>query len=193
VGDFVELIIFLAVVLVAMLAGGKKRGTQQQQRRPPVRRPTARPVQRPDRARPVGEWREPGERPAPLTPVPTETAGEPTRQSVAREILELLGAQLEEQQAPPEPPTAPPREAVALDDYRRDAVSLERASREQRALDSVELSREREHEEFHDSYVDAPRELQPRRSRSRYHRITPRTAREAVIWKTILSPPKALE
>ncbi len=190
-GDFVELIIFLAVVLVAMLAGGKKRGAQQQQRRPPVRRPPARPVQRPDRAAPDGTWREPAERPAPMTRVPTDSAGEPTRQSIAKEILELLGAQLEEQQTPAEPPSTPPREAVALDDYRRDAVSLERAPREPQALDSVELSRQREHEEFHDRYVDVPADVRTRR-RSRY-RLTPRTAREAVIWKTILSPPKAFE
>jgi hypothetical protein len=125
--------------------------------------------------------------------VPTESAGEPTRQSVAREILELLGAQLEEQQTPPTPPATPPREPVALDDYRREAVSLERPSREPRALDSVALSRQREHEEFHDQYVDKQQEAQTRRPRSRYHRLTPRTAREAVIWKTIFSPPKALE
>ena len=192
-GDFVELIIFLAVVLVAMLAGGKKRGQQQQQRRTPSGRPAARPVRRPTPTVPDRERREPEERSAPLTPVPTESAGEPTRQSVAREILELLGAELEEQRAPPAPPTPPPRDAVALDDYRRDAVSLERPPREPQALDSVELSRQREHDEFHDRYVDVQAEPQPRRPRSRYHRLTPRTAREAVIWKTIISPPKALE
>lgn len=192
-GDFVELIIFLAVVLVAMLAGGKKRGTQQQQRRRPAPRPTARPVQRRTPAAPDGEWREPAERPAPLTPVPTESAGEPTRRSITTEILELLGAQLDEQRSPPLPPPAPAREAVALDEYRRDAVSLERPSREPRALDSVELSRQREHDEFHDRYIDAQGKPQPRRARSRYHRLTPRTAREAVIWKTIFSPPKAFE
>jgi hypothetical protein len=187
VGDFVELIIFLAVVLVAMLAGGKKRGTQQQQRRPPARRPTARPVQRPAPTAPDREGRKP------LTPVPTESAGEPTRRSITTEILELLGAQLDEQRSPPLPPPAPAREAVALDEYRRDAVSLERPSREPRALDSVELSRQREHDEFHDRYIDAQGKPQPRRARSRYHRLTPRTAREAVIWKTIFSPPKAFE
>lgn len=193
-GDFVELIVFLAVVLVAMLAGGKKRGKQQQQRRPLSGRPPARPVRRATPAVPDREWREPEERSAPPTPVvPTESAGEPTRQSVAREILELLGAQLEEQPAPPAPPTPPPRDAVALDDYRREAVSLERPPREPQALDSVELSRQREHDEFHDRYVDVQAEPQPRRPRSRYHRLTPRTAREAVIWKTIISPPKALE
>jgi hypothetical protein len=186
VGDFVELIIFLAVVLVAMLAGGKKRGTQAQQRRPPVRRPTARPVRRPAPEATDHEWRKP------LTPVPTESAGEPSRQSITREILELLGAQLEEQRTPPSPPPEP-REATALDDYRREAVSLERAPQEPRALDSVELSRQREHEEFHDRYIEAAAEPQQRRPRSRYHRLTPRTAREAVIWKTIFSPPKAFE
>ncbi len=154
-GDFVELIVFLAVVLVAMLAGGKKRGKQQQQRRPLSGRPPARPVRRATPAVPDREWREPEDRSAPPTPVvPTESAGEPTRQSVAREILELLGAQLEEQPAPPAPPTPPPRDAVALDDYRREAVSLERPPREPQALDAVELSRQREHDEFHDRYVD---------------------------------------
>ena len=192
-GDFVELIIFLAVVLVSLLVGGKKRSQQQQQRRTPSGRPAARPVRRPTPAVPDRERREPEERSAPLTPVPTASAGEPTRQSVAREILDLLGAELEEQRAPPAPPTPPPRDAVALDDYRRDAVSLERPPREPQALDSVELSRQREHDEFHDRYVDVQAEPQPRRPRSRYHRLTPRTAREAVIWKTIISPPKALE
>ncbi len=171
-GDYAELIIFLAVVVISLLAGGKKR---RQQQRPGARRPEPRPVRRP----------------TDLAPTPQGIAGTPTRDSLTREILQILGAEVEEESAPP-PATAAPREPVALDEYRRDAVSLERSPEEPRALDSVNLSRKREHEEFHDRYVDVSAKRQPRRS-SRYHRVTPRTAREAVIWKTIFSPPKALE
>ena len=99
---------------------------------------------------------------------------------------------MQEERAPPEPPTAPPPQPAALDAYRREAVSLERAPRKARALDSVDVSRKREHDEFHDLYVDAEPKQQPRK-KSRYHRVTPRTAREAVVWKTIFSPPKGLE
>lgn len=175
-GDFAELIVFLAVVLISLLVGGKKRSKQQQ--RPAARRPQARPVRRPQT----------------LSPTPQGTAGAPTRESLAREILQLLGAEVPQESAPPEEePPAPQRSYVALDDYRREAISLERAPEEARSLDSVELSRQREHDEFHDRYVDSGAQPQPRRAASRYHRITPRTAREAVIWKTIFSPPKALE
>ena len=175
-GDFAELIIFLAVVVISLLAGGKKRGKQQQQQRPAVRRPQAMPVRRPPTS----------------TPTPQGSAGMPTRDSLTREILQLLGAELPEEPAPPPPPAPQPREIVALDDYRRDAVSLERAPTEARALDAVELSRRQEHHEFHERYVDAEARAPARRA-SQYRRITPRTAREAVIWKTIFSPPKALE
>ncbi len=190
-GDFIELIIFLAVVFISLLAGGKKRSRSQQRSRPgqPPQRPQARPVRRPQ---PAPERTRPEPR---LTPAPKAAAGEPTRHSVAQEILQLLGAQLEEEAAPQvAPPPAPQRrEAAALDDYRREAVSLERPPREARGLDTVEPSRKREHAEFHERYVDAAAEQGPRRRASRYHRLTPRTAREAVIWKTIFSPPKALE
>jgi hypothetical protein len=172
VGDFAELIIFLAVVVISLLAGGKKR---RQQQRPGARRPQPRPVRQP----------------TDLAPTPQGIAGTPTRDSLTREILQLLGAEVEEESAPP-PPTPPPPEPVALDSYRRDAVSLERSPEQARALDSVDLSRKQEHDEFHDRYVDARPEQRARRA-SRYHRVTPRTAREAVIWKTIFSPPKALE
>jgi hypothetical protein len=165
VGDFAELIIFLAVVVISLLAGGKKR---RQRQHPTARRPQPK-----------------------LAPTPQGTAGAPTRDSLTREILQILGAEVAEESAPPPPHAAPP-EPVALDDYRREAVSLERGPEQARALDSVNLSRKREHEEFHDRYVDASARQQPRRV-SRYHRVTPRTAREAVIWKTIFSPPKALE
>jgi hypothetical protein len=48
------------------------------------------------------------------------------------------------------------------------------------------------HREFHERYVDALESGLAARP-SIVRRLTPRTAREAVIWKTIFDKPKGLE
>ncbi len=166
--DIVQLIIFLAVIFFGLMMGAGKKKKQQQQQRPQRPRPPAGPV-RQDATAQVPERK-------------------PTRQSFAQEMMELLQAQL------PEPPVEKPDLLSALPDRQpREAVSLEVMEEEAQSLETLEAAGGRSHEVFHERYMDQP-DSKPKEMRpSRFRRITPRTAREAVIWKTIFSPPKGLE
>ena len=174
-GDFVELIIFLAVVFFSLLAGGskkkKKRAGGTAAPAPPRQRP-----QQP-RAQPVrsGTTRSPGPR-VERRPEPPVAAD---RQSLAQQIFDMLSDQLPEvtevEPSQPEP---------------SEAVSLERVDFEPQSLETLEPDRRRTHDEFHERYVD---DSQPARVLRRKGRISPANAREAVIWKAIFSPPKGME
>jgi hypothetical protein len=167
VGDFIELLIFLAVVFFSLLAGGAKKrrtGTGRAASSPPrpPRPPQTRPTQVPREALP--------EAPSP-------------REGVARELLELLGAQLPEPVAEPQVEEPPPPFP--------EAVSLERTDFKAESLESLQPAGDKDHDLFHQRYVDAPQEpAKPETPRAHFRRLTPKTARQAVIWKTILSPPK---
>ena len=127
----------------------------------------------------------PAQRP-PAKPVPERATaqvpeGKPTRQSFAQEIMDLLQAQL------PEPAVEEPERQP------REAVSLEVIEEEAKSLETLEPAGGRSHRVFHERYMEQP-DSKPKETRpSRFRRITPRTAREAVIWRTIFSPPKGLE
>jgi len=166
--DIVQLVIFLAVIFFGLLMGGgkKKRQQQQQQQQRRMRRPPATPL------------REHSTAPEP----------KPTRQSFSQEIMDLLQEQLPEPEVEePGPPSVLPERQP------REAVSLEVVDVEARSLETLEAAGGRSHEVFHERYMDGP-VSKPKKSRpSEFRRITPRTAREAVIWSTIFSPPKGLE
>jgi hypothetical protein len=59
------------------------------------------------------------------------------------------------------------------------------------SLETLEPMGEPSHRAFHERYIDEPAESVPR-ARHRY-RLTPTTAREAVIWTAIFSHPKGME
>ncbi len=189
-GDFIELLIFLAVVFFTLLAGGRKKraGTGAQAGRPP--RPRPRPETRPTRER--REWdpprTEPGaigapSRGAPPERRPAEPQPLPTREGLTRDILELLGAQLPEPAVETQLEAAPP--------WAAEAQSPRQVDIEAQSLESLEAAGGRDHDLFHKRYVDAPQEPTERETpRASLRRLTPKTARQAVIWKTILSPPK---
>ena len=164
--DIVQLVIFLAVIFFGLLMGGGKKKRQQQQRR--MQRPPATPVREQATAR------------APER--------KPTRQPFAQEIMDLLQAQL------PEPEVEKPGLPSVLPERQpREAVSLEVIEEEARSLETLEAAGGKSHRVFHERYMDGP-ESKPKESRpSRFRRINPQTAREAVIWRTIFSPPKGLE
>ena len=164
--DIVQLVIFLAVIFFGLMMGAGKKKKQQQQQRP--QRPPARPVSQGATAR------------AP--------EGKPTRQSFAQEIMDLLQAQL------PEPAVEEPGLPAALPErVPREAISLEVIEEEARSLETLEAAGGRSHEVFHERYMDQPEPVPKETRPSRFRRINPRTAREAVIWRTIFSPPKGLE
>lgn len=84
-------------------------------------------------------------------------------------------------------PTPQPPEA-------KEAVSLERITEEAASLETLKPAGGESHRRFHERYVDAPPPpSQPVRPVPRWRRITPNTAKEAVIWRTIFSPPKGLD
>jgi hypothetical protein len=168
--DLISLLIFGAVILFSMLGSRKKRAQGQ---RPPVRRP-AQAAARPS-PRPVRERVQPATRPeTPQSPdrQRTEPGGEP--QELVEGLLDLLRGRI-----PIEVPTPKAEPEVEVDD---EARSLE-----------TEPDRAREHREFHDRYVEpsVPATVTPQ-PRSRY-RLTPKTAREAVVWTAIFTKPKGLE
>jgi hypothetical protein len=162
--DLVSLLIFGAVFIFSLLAGGKKKRAQQQ--RPPVRpQPRAAVEQRRSTAQ-------------------SATAATPTRQ--------------------PKPGGEPPELVEGLLDLLRGRIPLEtrtpqvepepRVDIDDEAQSLMEVpDRAQEHQEFHDKYVEhsVPATV-TWRPRSRY-RLTPKTAREAVVWTAIFTKPKGLE
>lgn len=161
--ELVSLLIFAGVFIFSLLAGGKKKA---QGKRPPARpRPRATVKQTPRPAQPVAAASPPGQ------PKP---AGEP--QEMVEGLLDLLRGRIPIEVRAPEAATEP----------------LPRIDDEARSLEEPP-DREREHREFHDKYVErsVPATVTPR-PQSRY-RLTPKTAREAVVWTAIFTKPKGME
>ncbi len=161
--DLIQLLVFVAVVFFSLLAGGKKRG---QKRRPP----------RPARPHPV----EPRELPS-APRVRARSEGPAPRAQVAEDLLEILSGRV--------PESLRAVEARA----RRRVPAPPEVDDEAQSLESLEEEGSAAHQRFHERYVDqhaVPTTTSgPRGAR----RITPSTAREAVIWRTIISPPKSME
>ena len=165
--DLFELLIFLGVVFLSLLASGKRKKKPGAQARPPTaRRPEARastPASRPPQPA--------AERPA------VETA---SRQAGVEDLLDILRGRL----PMPEPATRPTPQPVP-EDIDDEAVSLE----------DVNFDRATAHRDFHDKYVadSSPITERPRQEPRHKYRLTPRTAREAVVWTAIFTRPKGME
>jgi hypothetical protein len=124
------------------------------------------------RRRPPPVRRPQPQRPAQARPSEARPQGGPAwRQEGLEAILDLLRGELPPL---PEPEPVPdvPQAATEIDD---EARPLNEAS----------------HRAFHEQYVEGDLTPAPVR-RSRY-RLTPKTAREAVVWTAIFSPPKGYE
>jgi hypothetical protein len=105
-------------------------------------------------------------------------AGAPAqRQEGLEAILDLLRG---ESPSPPkpEPVTDAPQSAAEIDD-------------EARPLETLTPLGEASHRRFHEKYIEPDLTHTPVK-RSRY-RLTPKTARDAVVWTAIFSPPKGYE
>jgi hypothetical protein len=161
--DLVSLLIFAGVFIFSLLAGGKKKRAQG--KRPPVRPQPAAVKQRPRSAQ------------SPLAAAPTrqpKPGGEP--QEMVEGLLDLLRGRIPIEAHVPEVE----REArVEMDDEAQSLMDMP--------------DRAQEHREFHSKYVEhsMPATVTSR-PRSRY-RLTPKTAREAVVWTAIFSKPKGME
>jgi len=162
--DLVSLLIFAAVFIFSLLAGGKKKRAKG--KRPPVRpQPQAAVRESPRTAQPT------------MAAAPTrepKPGGEP--QEMVEGLLDLLRGRIPIEARTPQ---AEPEARVDIDD---EAQSLMGAP-----------DRAQEHREFHNKYVEhsVPATVTSR-PQSRY-RLTPKTAREAVVWTAIFTKPKGME
>lgn len=109
---------------------------------------------------------------------PREAPPTVRRTRLEETLLELLGQQALQPEPHPEV----------------EASSMETVSEpEARSLEALEISSEARHAEFHDRYMEpvAP----PRAAPALGKRLTmsPKSIREAVIWKAVLGPPKGLD
>jgi hypothetical protein len=165
--DLFELLIFLGVVFLSLLASGKKKKKPGAQAQPQATgRAQARPTARTSR-------------PLPQAAAQRTAADAPSRQAGVEDLLDILRGRL----PMPEPAARATPQAVP-EDIDDEAVSLE----------DVDFDRATAHETFHDKYVEEPSPIVTSRRESRHkYRLTPRTAREAVVWTAIFTRPKGLE
>ena len=153
-------------VLIFVLVVWLLGGSKKRTQRPPAPRPPA--------PRPQGA--PPRERPRPLAAPAPQARRQP--ESLA-EILDLLRGEM----LPPEP------ERYELPE---EPDAAETAPEDLRPLESTDALDAATHERFHERFVDAEPVGAPL-SRVRRYRLTPRTARDAVVWTAIFSRPKGLE
>jgi hypothetical protein len=166
VEDLIQVAVIVAILLVSLLGGGKKRKRAQAQRQAQTR---ARPTPPPQSQRTT----RPRAQPAGKQQV------EPQRQQGFEAILDLLRGELPSALEPKPPPQdLSPAVAESVDDEARPVETL-------KPLD------EESHAAFHERYVERGPEARP--VRVKRYRLTPKTAREAVVWTAIFSPPKGYE
>ncbi len=163
--DLIQVAVVVAVLLLSLLGGGKKKKQAQAQRRAQTR---PRPPPQPQPQRPA----------RPRAPQAGARPVEPQRQQGFEAILDLLRGELPLLE--PQPPEAAGAAPVQSD-----------VDDEARPLETLAPLDEASHRAFHEQYVEPGLQPQPRRV-SRY-RLTPKTAREAVVWTAIFSPPKGSE
>ncbi len=165
--DLVSLLLFAAIFIFTLMKSSKKKVQGQR----PVRRPVQRPARReaPVAARPRPAVPDAGGTRAP------EAGAAPGE--IVEGLLDLLRGRIPLELEPQRAKVAP---QPVMDD-------------EARSLESTEPDRDREHQEFHETVeaTSVPAAVTPRR-RSRY-RLTPKTARDAVVWTAIFTKPKGLE
>jgi hypothetical protein len=171
--DLFQLLIFVGVIVLSLIAGGKKKKSRPQQPRSPRPPPQAAARPRPPQSRPrPHDAARPPQRVEPV-------ANAPQREEVMENLLDILRGRV----PMPEPAARPPP-SVVQEDVDDEAVSLEQ----------IDVDRAAAHQSFHDKYVEEPHEV-ARVSRPTPHRyrLTPRTAREAVVWTAIFTRPKGLD
>lgn len=173
--ELVQFAVFVVFILFWLIGTGRKK--------------SKRPPQPPQRARPQVRARP---RAAPSAGAPTGRAPAPTRQApppprrqpetLADLLRDVLQGELPDAMRVPEPEPEP---------YEFGAPEAEVLPEEAASLETLEPTGEQSHRVFHERYVDVPAVSAPR-ARHRY-RLTPTTAREAVIWTAIFSHPKGME
>lgn len=160
--DLFQIIIFVAIGLIAMLGSTKKKAG------PRVRRPPPRPV--PEQPPDPGGLQE-------ATPPASE------REVAVRDLLDLLQGR-----------TPAPRPVTLPEPEPEPTASLEVVESEAQSIESLDPEGSPSYRAFHEHFVEHDRTPEPmameRATTSVVRRLTPRTAREAVIWKAIFDKPK---
>ncbi len=173
--DLVQFALFVGFILIWLLGTGRKKAQRPTQ--PPRRAPQARPRPRaaPRAAPSAGA---PSRQPVATRPPPAQRRQPETLADLLRDVLQ---GELPDVTRVPEP-EAQSLEVTVAEVPQEEAVSLE----------TVEPAGGASHVAFHERYMDVPADQPVSAARHRY-RLTPRTAREAVIWTAIFSHPKGME
>jgi hypothetical protein len=167
VEDLVQFGVLIFFLVVWLLGGSKKR------------------AQRAPGARPRSASREPRATapPAREAPARPRAASPPPLTQPQPEGLTAILALLRGEALPPEPAR------YALPD---EPEAAEAVPEELRPLESTDALDARTHESFHRQFVDAEG-FGAAPKRARQYRLTPKTARDAVVWTAIFARPKGLE
>ncbi|MDH3290020.1 MAG: hypothetical protein OEO20_12785 [Gemmatimonadota bacterium] len=176
--DLVQFAIFVGFILIWLLGTGKKKKTQRPQQRPQQKSPQVRAQPRPTAAAgaPTTRSRVPTQRPPPTAQRQPET--------LADLLRDVLKGELPDVTRVPEPEPEP---------YEFGAPEAEVFTEEAASLETLEATGEASHKTFHERYPDVPvADPSARRARHLY-RLTPKTARDAMIWTAIFSQPKGME
>lgn len=175
-GDLFQLVIFLLIVLSALFGTMKKKKPPSSGRSPAQRRPPRPPARRPTQAP------QPSARSRPL---PTgERPDEENWLDLLREQLDIAAGR-----APTPRRTEPP---LPEGGSGRAVESLERVPAvEAQSLETLEPAGGERHRRFHDRYVEPLAVPGVKRHPGvRLPSLTPGTAREAMIWREVIGPPK---
>jgi hypothetical protein len=182
VEDLVQFALFVGFILIWLLGTGKKKKTQRPQQgpqqRPQQKRPQVRAQPRPTASAgaPTTRARVPAQQPPPAARRQPETLTDLLRDVLQGELPDVTRV--------PEPEPEP---------YEFGAPEAEVFTEEAASLETLEPTGETSHRTFHERYIDVPvADTSARRARHRY-RLTPKTARDAVIWTAIFSQPKGME
>jgi hypothetical protein len=179
VEDLVQFALFVGFILIWLLGTGKKKKTQRPQQGPQQKRPQVRAQPRPTASAGAPTTR--SRVPAPQPPPP---AARRQPETLADLLRDALKGELPDVTRVPEPEPEP---------YEFGAPAAEVFTEEAASLETLEATGEASHKTFHERYPDVPvADPSARRARHLY-RLTPKTARDAMIWTAIFSQPKGME
>lgn len=197
--DLLQLLIFVAIVALSLFSGSrKKRRSSGATARRTAPRPPAFPADRGagDRTGPVSRPMSSPQGPRPTAQRP------PDPDAIVRNLYDLLQGRLPTERPPFEVEPTPeeirsPEVEPGFEELR--PIEQERPEEvvegpEAISLETLEAAGEASHVRFHEKYFGASPSGEPAGGASpvprRARRVSPRTAREAVIWTAIFGRPK---
>lgn len=187
--DLIQLLILAGVGLAWLLGGGK---TKKRPPEPRPRRPAPRPAPRP--ARTVQRHQPPT-----TVVVRPEVPRRQPADTMAEEIYRILSGEVEQREREESLEILDAAEE-SLEIVREEAAPTRRTlekihEAEAYSLETLEPAGEESHKRFHEKYATPSLPAQPAQPAepTRRYRLTvsPKTLREAMVWREVLGPPKA--